>query len=307
MVSNDVREIHKRIVNIKNIILNCKYEDINTKLGEKTIQWLLRQGIYVFSQEPMLVQTHGPIHVCGDIHGQYIDLLNVFENLGLPGRDNRYLLLGDYVDRGLKSIEVFCLLLCYKLLYPNDVFMLRGNHETSAISRMYGFYDECKRKFGVKMWKLFVDVFNYMPVAATIGKNNHTPLVLCMHGGISPHLTNLDDIKRLRKPTDIPDEGLLCDLLWADPDSEFNKNGWNDNDRGVSYVFGRNVLNSFLTKNCLDLIVRGHQVVEDGYEFFGGRQLITIFTAPRYCGEFDNKGGVLSLSKELVCKVHIFD
>lgn len=306
MVSQNIRDIHNFITGIKQSLLNAKFDDVNKILTFQTIRWLLQQGLFVFSKDEILVKTHGPIHVCGDIHGQYKDLINIFDRLGYPSNNNRYLFLGDYVDRGEKSIEVFCLLLCYKLLYPHDVFLLRGNHECSSISRIYGFYDECKRKYNIKLWKLFTDVFNYMPICAVIGYPNEEPVMMCMHGGISPNLKDLRAIDKIKRPTEIPDEGTLCDLLWSDPDNEMFRNGWNESDRGVSYTFGKDVLRVFMKINGLDLIVRGHQVVEDGYEFFGERSLLTIFSAPRYCGEFDNYGGVLSLSKDLVCKISIF-
>ena len=144
-----------------------------------------------------------------------------------------------------------------------------------------------------------------MPVAATIGICKSTPLALCMHGGISPHLKKINDIEKIKKPTDVPDEGLLCDLLWSDPDDQYRL-GWNENERGVSYVFGRDVLRQFMENNNLELIIRAHQVVEDGYEFFSNRSLITIFSASNYCGEFDNLGGVISLDKNLQCKLSVF-
>lgn len=306
MVSQNIRDIHNLITAIKINLLKSDNTDVQFILSYETIRWLLQQSIYVLSRDDMLVKTSGPIHICGDIHGQYNDLLNIFKKMGYPSNNNRYLFLGDYVDRGLKSIEVFCLLLCYKLLFPRDVFLLRGNHESSSISRVYGFYDECKRKYNIKLWKLFVDVFNHMPICAGIGCNGGEPVMLCMHGGISPNLINFNDIMNIKRPTDIPDDGVMCDLLWSDPDTEYRRKGWNENDRGISYVFGEDVLTNFLKRNGLELIVRAHQVVEDGYEFFSGRKLITIFSAPRYCGEFDNLGGIVSFNKDLVCTITVF-
>ena len=196
----------------------------------------------------------------GDLHGQYFDLLRLFEYGGFPPESN-YLFLGDYVDRGKQSLETICLLLAYKIKYPENFFLLRGNHECASINRIYGFYDECKRRYTIKLWKTFTDCFNCLPVAAVVDEK-----IFCMHGGLSPDLQRLEQISRIMRPTDVPDQGLLCDLLWSDPEKDVT--GWGENDRGVSYTFGSDVVASSSTKHDLDLVCRAHQVVEDGYEFF---------------------------------------
>ena len=148
------------------------------------------------------------------------------------------------------------------------------------------------------MWQKFCAVFNVLPFAAIISER-----IFCVHGGISPHLENLDQIRNLRRPTPIPDDGLICDLVWADPEPEIT--GWAESDRGVSYIFGADVISAFLEKYDFDLLVRAHQVVEDGYEFCAGRQCVTIFSAPQYCGEFDNAAGMLLVNEELVCSFKV--
>ena len=167
--------------------------------------------------------------------------------------DSNYLFLGDYVDRGKQSLETVCLLLAYKIKYPENFFLLRGNHECAAINRIYGFYDECKRRYNIKLWKLFTECFNCLPVAAIIDDK-----IFCMHGGLSPELDSIDKIKKITRPTDVPDKGLLCDLLWSDPDADVI--GWGDNERGVSFTFGSGIVCDFLKKNDMDLICRAHQV-----------------------------------------------
>lgn len=127
--------------------------------------------------------------------------------------------------------------------------------------------------------------------------------IFCMHGGLSPELHHFDQIRLIQRPTYVPQEGLLCDLLWSDPDG--TKVGWGENDRGISYTFGTDIVSDWTEKLGLDLIVRAHQVVQDGYEFFANRRLVTIFTAPNYCGEFDNAGGILSVDENLICKISI--
>jgi serine/threonine-protein phosphatase PP1 catalytic subunit len=130
-----------------------------------------------------------------------------------------------------------------------------------------------------------------------------------MHGGLSINLTHVSQLNKIKRPTDIPDTGLLCDILWSDPEinNDTIRGEWGENTRGVSYTFGESSLDTFLKNNDLDLICRGHQVVEDGYEFFGGRKLVTVFSAPRYCGEFDNKGAVLVVSEDMTCSFVLFD
>lgn len=208
------------------------------------------------------------------------------------------LFLGDYVDRGKQSIETICLLMAFKVRYPENFFVLRGNHECSSINRIYGFYDECRRRYNVKLWKTFCDVFNCMPVAAIVDEK-----IFCTHGGLSPELTSMEQIRRIQRPTDVPDQGLLCDLLWSDPDGEIK--GWGENDRGVSFTFGGDIVARFLQRFDLDLVCRAHQVVEDGYSFFCDRRLVTIFSAPNYCGEFDNAGAMMSVDETLMCSFQI--
>ena len=266
-------------------------------LKEEEIKFLIDKSYQIIKEQKMLVELEAPLHVCGDIHGQYYDLLRIFEHCGYPGEYN-YLFLGDYVDRGKQSLETVCLLLCYKIKYPEKVTLLRGNHESSVTNRIYGFYDECKRRYNIRLWKSFTDLFNYLPVAALIDDK-----ILCMHGGLSPDLKNIQSIQDISRPTDIPDQGLLCDLLWSDPDKEAVD--YDENDRGVSVIFGEKVVTDFNKKNDLDLIIRAHQVVDEGYEFFANRQLITIFSAPNYCGEFDNSAGIMIIDDSLTCSLKV--
>jgi serine/threonine-protein phosphatase PP1 catalytic subunit len=150
--------------------------------------------------------------------------------------------------------------LAYKIKYPENFFLLRGNHECASINRIYGFFDECKRRFNVRIWKIFTECFNCLPVAALIDDK-----IFCMHGGLSPDLKSMDQIRNIPRPVDVPDVGLLCDLLWSDPDKEIDR--WGENDRGVSYTFGADVVAEFLQKHDLDLICRAHQVFIILYTF----------------------------------------
>ncbi|KAI9227342.1 MAG: serine/threonine-protein phosphatase PP-Z1 [Piptocephalis tieghemiana] len=251
----------------------------------------------IFLSQPSLLELSAPVKIVGDIHGQYSDLLRLFEMCGYPPAAN-FLFLGDYVDRGKQSLETILLLLCYKIKFPNNFFLLRGNHECANVTRVYGFYDECKRRMSIKVWRTFVDVFNTLPVAALVANK-----IFCVHGGLSPSLSTMDDVRRIQRPSEVPDFGLLNDLLWSDPSE--TALDWEDNERGVSYCFGRKVVGEFLARHDLDLVCRAHMVVEDGYEFFGDRQLVTVFSAPNYCGEFDNYGAVMNVNDDLMCSFEL--
>ena len=268
------------------------------KLEYNEIIWLCEEVSKIFLNQPVCLYLDTPVNVCGDIHGQYSDLIRLFEAGGYPPEVN-YLFLGDYVDRGAQSIETICLLFCFKIKCSNNFFLLRGNHECASLNREYGFYDECKRRYNIKLWKKFVDVFNCMPYTAIVEDK-----IIFMHGGLSPSLKNLGQLNEIIRPTDVPDEGLLCDLVWSDP--EPNLRGWELNERGVSYTFNERIVDNFLTIHNLEVLVRAHQVVEKGYEFFSGRKCVTIFSAPNYCGEFDNAGAMMTINEDLVCGFIVF-
>jgi len=251
----DVDKIIERLLEVRG-----KRPGKHVNLTEAEIRNLCLKSREVFISQPILLELEAPIKIVGDIHGQYYDLLRLFQYGGFPP-DANYLFLGDYVDRGKQSLETICLLLAYKIKYPENFFLLRGNHECASINRIYGFYDECKRRYNIKLWKTFTDCFNCLPVAAVIDEK-----IFCVHGGLSPEHHSMDQVRRIPRPTDVPDSGIICDLLWSDPDKDIE--GWGENDRGVSFTFGGDVVAKFLKKHDLDLVCRAHQVVEDGYEFF---------------------------------------
>jgi serine/threonine-protein phosphatase PP1 catalytic subunit len=281
-------------------LLDAAYSGKVTKsvcLKNAEISAICHRAREVLLSQPALLELEAPVKVVGDVHGQYTDLIRMFEMCGFPPTSN-YLFLGDYVDRGKQSLETILLLLCYKLKFPENFFLLRGNHECANVTRVYGFYDECKRRCNVKVWKTFIDCFNTLPIAAIVASK-----IFCVHGGLSPALSHMDDIRNIARPTDVPDYGLLNDLLWSDP--AIMDTDWEANERGVSYCFGKRVINDFLATHDFDLVCRAHMVVEDGYEFFEDRVLVTVFSAPNYCGEFDNWGAVMSVSSELLCSFEL--
>ena len=210
----EVDNVIKKLIDSKGKNTPIFSEDVLSRIAY-TARWILLS-------QPMLLELEVPVILCGDIHGQYIDLLHIFDLVGYPSEQN-FLFLGDYVDRGKQSIEVITLLLCYKIKYPNGMFLLRGNHESCPQNRIYGFYDECKRRYSVKLWKNYSSCFNCLPIAAIIGDK-----ILCMHGGLSPDLHQLNDINLISRPTEVHEEGIMSDLLWSDPG---HHDGWEENAR----------------------------------------------------------------------------
>ncbi|KRZ18400.1 Serine/threonine-protein phosphatase PP1-alpha catalytic subunit [Trichinella zimbabwensis] len=267
----------------------------NIDFTENEVVLVLDKAQLAFQDEGTLLEIDAPVSICGDIHGQYYDLLRLFNAIGWPP-ERRYLFLGDYVDRGDNSIEVILLLLLLKILYPGSVFLLRGNHETLAVNRGYGFLEEVRHRYSRDIYIKFNHLFNFMPVAGLISGK-----IFCMHGGLSKDLESFDQIRSIERPVEIPLQGLLADLLWSDPDR--NIKGWEISARNVGYVFGEDVILEFCERMNIDLIVRAHQVVDFGYEFFADSHLVTIFSAPNYCRQFTNLAGVLQVDSNLCCKI----
>lgn len=279
----------RTLQNFENFVNN--YGSLKTYrnvLRPSFVRYLLSAIESVLIKEPNTLMIDGPVNICGDIHGQLNDLLEIFSRGGNPNQ-TRYLFLGDYVDRGSKSLDVICLLFALKIKYPNNIFLLRGNHESPVMFKRHGFSKELKKKLGKDFAKLFSRAFNYLPIAAVV--NNK---IFCVHGGLSPELKSLDDIGSIDRFRDIPDDGLFSDLLWSDPDARINDYG--PSERGDTYTYGKRVTREFLENNSLDLIIRGHQVCMEGfnYPFDPLRCVITIFSASCYDGDFDNKAAYVS-------------
>ncbi|XP_065217059.1 uncharacterized protein LOC135843197 isoform X2 [Planococcus citri] len=278
-----------RILTVENRRLNT--ESINP------IQTLITKAETILLREPSLLRIEPPIIAVGDIHGQFEDLLWIFQQTGFPPATS-YIFLGDYVDRGRHSVECISLLLSLKVKYPKNVYLLRGNHECTMINHKYGFYNECRQRFNVGLWNKFSGLFDCLPLAAIIGSK-----IFCCHGGLSPDLKTVDQIESIRRPFPINTlTGLVNDLLWSDP-SRFHK-GWKYNKyRSVSYTFGSDVIEKFLSDNNFQLIVRAHQLISSGYQIFAGGKLISIFSAPNYCSNHMNEGALLHIDANLKCSI----
>lgn len=289
------------------------------RLPEGLIINIINEVRGIIAKEPFLMEVESPVYICGDLHGQYYDLINIF-NLCPPLGGNvflkkgsrpldvnkdyyKFLFLGDYVDRGSRSIEVVVTLAALKIISPSHMTLLRGNHEDEQIMIQYGFFDECKRRYNIRLFKVFSDFFRVLPVAGVVNQS-----IFCVHGGISSELQSISAIIDSR-PCNVPHAGVVCDLLWADPEDNLPLGyDWAPSARRVSYVFSERVLESFLKQNDLSFVCRAHQVVEEGFKFFPSpekRFLLTIFSATNYCNEFGNRGGILKVNEEGVCSIMV--
>ncbi|VDK27209.1 unnamed protein product [Taenia asiatica] len=253
----------------------------------------------VFNNEPMVLDLQCPINVVGDVHGQFIDLLRIFHRIGFPP-EKRYLCLGDYVDRGPQSVEVATLLFAYKLKYPHNIYLLRGNHESERMCRYKGFEGEIIQRYNDRrVLSNFIDAFNYMPIAAIIEQS-----IFCTHGGISRDLMAFEvtdlraEINRITRPVDVPTDGIMCELLWSDPIPETDPSpfGWQPSMRGSGFRFGYDVTHEFLDKYEMTDIIRAHQYMPTGFRVFHDR-LMSIFSAPNYMNRRRNKGAIAIVTK----------
>ncbi|KAK0424831.1 hypothetical protein QR680_008879 [Steinernema hermaphroditum] len=270
------------------------------------LKWLIGRVRMVMADEKALIEVRHPVNIVGDIHGQYQDLHRIFNACGMPANRTRYLFLGDYVDRGPQSLEVICCLLGLKIAFPNKIFLLRGNHEQEFINKEYGFWAELEKRFpyglALGIFKEFNDLFGYLPLAALVSEK-----ILCMHGGLSPHLNSLDDLRNIELPQFVVgDQSLVQDLLWADP--ALDSQGFAPNKlREVSVIFGEDIVYKTCHKLKLDLIVRGHQVMRNGYGFFANRKLVTIFSAPMYDTTLKNRAAVLVVARDKTMRFYLLN
>jgi serine/threonine-protein phosphatase 2B catalytic subunit len=275
------------------------------RLTEDQALWILNQGTQLLRSEPNLLEMDAPITVCGDIHGQYFDLMKLFEVGGDPA-ETRYLFLGDYVDRGYFSIECVLYLWSLKIWYPNTLWLLRGNHECRHLTDYFTFKLECKHKYSERVYEACMESFCSLPLAAIMNKQ-----FLCIHGGLSPELHTLEDLKSLDRFREPPTHGLMCDILWADPLEEFGQEKTQEyfvhnHVRGCSYFFSYPAACAFLEKNNLLSIIRAHEAQDAGYRMYrktrttGFPSVMTIFSAPNYLDVYNNKAAVLKYENNVM-------
>ncbi|KAI9143471.1 Metallo-dependent phosphatase-like protein [Paraphysoderma sedebokerense] len=249
------------------------------KLHKKYAYKIMVATKEIFEKLSSLVEIKVPegatLTVCGDVHGQFYDLLNIFKLNGLPSPTNMYLFNGDFVDRGSFSVEVMLTLLAFKWLYPNAFFLSRGNHETDDMNKVYGFEGEVKAKYSDTAMKVFSELFNAIPLCNVINEK-----IIVVHGGLfSRDDVTLDDIRKIDRFRQPGNEGLMCELLWSDPQPE---PGRGPSKRGVGFGFGPDVTDNFLKRNGLELLIRSHEVKQEGYVIEHNGKCVTVFSAPNY-------------------------
>lgn len=257
-----------------------------------------------FSKEPSLLDLEGGLVIVGDLHGNIDDLIRIFERLRYPPA-TRYLFLGDYVDRGIYGTEVMLLLFALKVKFPDCVYLIRGNHECAALTSVYGFENEVLQKYNSDVYDAFIQTFYTLPLCAVVGER-----IFCVHGGISPELGNVDVLKNIPRPKEIPLTGLISDLVWSDP--EYSVDTFEPSHRGCGYLFGAEALKEFLDKNEFDLLVRSHEMCKDGIAWpyapddSAADRCITIFSNSDYCGR-ENDAAVICVTEGLAVSIEMFE
>jgi len=260
-------------------------------ITEKEVKDLCNRAREILVEESNVQRISSPVTICGDIHGQYHDLQELFKKGGYCPQTN-YIFMGDFVDRGFYSVETFLLLLALKVRYPSNITLIRGNHESRQITQVYGFYDECLRKYNsVNVWRYCCEIFDYLSLSATVDDN-----IFCVHGGLSPTVTTLDQIRTIDRKQEVPHEGAMCDLLWSDP--EDGMEGWSTSPRGAGFLFGKDVVEKFNHDNGLQHIARAHQLVMEGFKEHFKKDnettgpIVTVWSAPNYCYRCGNMAAI---------------
>lgn len=298
---------------IDRLLASPDSEDTGARvIPEKEFRVICTRLKEILVEEDAVAVVNPPATLVGDLHGQYYDLLELLRIGGNPDSTN-YVFLGDYVDRGYNSVETWQLLALLKVKYPTRITLLRGNHESRQVSQVYGLYDEILRKYGnPSLWRDITDCFDFLPLAAIVGGE-----IFCVHGGLSPDISHVDQIRQIDRIGELPNEGQCADLMWSDP--EDNISDWATNPRGAGFVFGANPVKQFLHLNKLSLVARAHQLVQEGFKYSftdetdvgsviraEGGLLATVWSAPNYCYRCGNVASVLKVNEEMKREFKIF-
>lgn len=257
-------------------------------IDKESIMQVCARVIPILQSESNVIHVSSPINVCGDVHGDFLNVLQIFDIFDYPP-DGRYLFLGDYVDRGDNSVDTLTIILCYKVKYPEHLFLIRGNHENHNLPVFYGTYSEILRKYGDSLVYLaFLEVFKAMPLAAIIDDR-----YFCVHGGLGPNLKKVEQIdNENRFLNDFVQNSLVNNILWSDPSEN---PGYTLSPRGSGYFWGPDVTKQFLHENNLLLIIRGHENQDCGFKFNHDDLVLTIFSSPHYNQTF-KEGAILEIT-----------
>ncbi|PAA52716.1 hypothetical protein BOX15_Mlig023621g1 [Macrostomum lignano] len=307
--------------NLANRLLTFDVDDVENHVPLTAAECLsvCHMAVEAMRSTDICIHIKTPINIVGDLHGQFHDLLRIFDALGQPP-ESRFLFLGDYIDRGKYSLEVMTLLFVLMLLYPNSVYLLRGNHETANICCRYGFKDEIGMRFikaqAHKVLGGFVRTFQWMSMCAIIDGQ-----IFCCHGGISPSYmlqpfnlrggqqANVQALNESKKPVEPSRPSVLCDIIWADPMSgvmnvQFSPTSeslteakWLPNKRGCSFMFSGVALEEVMRMFQTQMLIRGHQVAQNGFLTHHNRRCVTVFSAPGYCGVYNNACSILQVDR----------
>ncbi|VDP89135.1 unnamed protein product [Echinostoma caproni] len=278
-------------------------------LKQEEVAFLAHYTTSLLMKDPVCldIKLNRPIYIVGDLYGQHGKLVQIFEALGHPSKQ-RYLFLGNYVNRGSRSLELVSLLFAYKLRYPENVLLLRGNHECHYISYYYGFSHECRKRFTQTLWKTIMNAFNCLPVAAII-----EDAILCVHSGLikdNPLLSLRSQAKfreflteAIERPTTISSNPYLEQLVWSEP--VYDSRGWYINPAGKGYFFGEPEVIDFCEHCGFQQVIRSNELIRNGYEFAAGGKLLTICSVPFLARGIRNAGAVVSLTGQLCEKTII--
>jgi serine/threonine-protein phosphatase 4 catalytic subunit len=269
-------------------------------IKEEEVVLLCHKAREILCEESNVQRVDPPVTICGDVHGQFYDVRELFK-IGEDCPKTQYLFLGDFVDRGLYSVETFLLLLALKVRYPDRITLIRGNHESRQITQVYGFYDECLKKFSsVAVWRLCTEIFDLLALAAIVGGT-----LFAVHGGLSPSITTLDEIRNIDRKQEVPHDGGMCDLLWSDPDEDTGL--WGVSQRGAGYLFGNEATAKWNETNKLSCIARAHQLVNEGYKYMFDEALVTVWSAPNYCYRCGNVAAIMEVDVNMKRSFKIFE
>lgn len=284
----------------QNLVANNMIQLILPRIPSEQVVDICETVKKKFMEEPSILNLHSPITIVGDIHGHILDLFRIFKNFGMPPR-RRFVFLGDLVDRGEFSIETVIIVFLLKIVYPDNVYLIRGNHEFSFLCQQSGFFNEVIDFYcEPSVFNACISSFSYIPLAAKIDGT-----YLCLHGGIGSNFTSLDSFKTLRRPIkDYDSECFIDSVLWSDPTNKTDY--YAPSTRGSGYLFGSSAVSEFCENNNIKMIIRGHECVKDGVEFWFDNKLVTVFSASNYCGYENNKSAILEILNTTNYHVHSY-